>query len=154
MRIARRFTATVCGHRTPSQGRVEAFGESITTNMPVQQGKVSFCLGCLGKMAIRCAWCGSVIFVGDPVTLYIKPDSMDLLEGAVEYGDDPVCVVGCLGWDCASTGADRAGFWLPDNERRCGHVYRVKSPLEQALETGGVVLVNNVSDISSATLSD
>lgn len=136
MKFRRRYTATVCGHRTRSEGKVSAYGETITTRMPIRDGKVAFCLNCLGEMAIRCAWCGAVIFIGDPVTLYIKPSEMELGADTVAYGSDPVCVVGCLGWDCASTGADRTGFWMPHEIERCGYVHRVLSPLEQAMMTG------------------
>lgn len=59
--------------------------------------------------------------------------------------------MGCLRWDCAKTGADRAGFWHPP-----GKVFRVTTPLEMCLQNlqnggDGVVVIENLNDFEEAT---
>jgi hypothetical protein len=115
-----------CGHKTKKKDKVTAFGETITTEVPLVDGKIEYCHKCLEKMAIRCAWCGKPIFIGDPVTLY------SLTNGTKEMPKHAVChdkklnqYVGCLRCDCADTGADRAGFWVPP-----GVVERIPTPYE------------------------
>jgi hypothetical protein len=112
-----------CGHEIKSQkGEVTAFGETIKTIVLVNEENVTeYCHACLSRMAILCAWCGKPIFIGDPVTLYIPKDSgYRLREGSKIYCENPLQLVGCLRWECAESGADRAGFWYPP-----GEVYRV-----------------------------
>ncbi|MEO7617209.1 MAG: hypothetical protein ABIS59_00020, partial [Candidatus Saccharibacteria bacterium] len=99
--------ATRCGHPTEVEGEVSAFGKITHTQMPSPDGEVEFCLACIGDMAIRCAWCGEVIFIGDPVTLYSPERGFKAPEYAVEYKNGQF--VGCLSWDCADTGGDRSG---------------------------------------------
>lgn len=148
LRQARRnpLTARVCGHLTAKVGWVRAFGDETITEMPnMKDGGVAYCLVCLGQMAIRCAWCKNTIFIGDPVTLYHNIDGT-IPEGATVH--DPVrgSVVGCLGWNCAITGADRAGFWHPDpNNHGRGYVYRMMSPIEQMLVSGQMVIVEDIA---------
>ena len=97
-------------------------------------------------MAIRCAWCGKPIFIGDPVTLYSSAEkNFQIPEYAVRYSENPIKLVGCMRWDCAETGADRCGFWLPP-----GVVHRVLSPIEQMMATGTVVVVADVGDMREA----
>lgn len=147
-----RYTATKCGHRTKRTGKVSAFGRVIITQMPTNKsGKVDYCLNCLGKMAIRCAWCGGPIFIGDPITLYTPKDDFQVPEYTVIYREKPLQLVGCLGWDCADTGADRAGFWLP-GENRKGRVWRVQTALEAILgaEVPSMVIVNDTRNIAEA----
>lgn len=148
-----RYAAQKCGHRTKRSGPVSAFGRTITTKMPMNKnGSVDYCLDCIGKMAIRCAWCGDQIFIGNPITLYSpgprtgffsseepseaqrarKQDDLVVPDGAVVYHENPLTLVGCLGWNCADTGADRAGFWLPDENGK-GRVHRVQTAYEAIL---------------------
>ncbi|NTW30199.1 MAG: hypothetical protein HGA33_02895 [Candidatus Moranbacteria bacterium] len=96
-------------------------------------------------MAIRCAWCGKPIFIGDPVTLYSPNEGFEIPEYAVRYSEDPLRLVGCLRWDCADSGIDRSGFWMPP-----GEVMRVMSPIEQVLATGTAAIVSDVNDMSEA----
>jgi len=148
----KKLVATICGHETEPKGQVRAFDVECEMDMPTKpDGSVEFCLDCIAGMTIRCAWCGNVIFIGSPVTLYgasdpdfvPKPDSVVYDEARRQY-------VGCLGWECADTGADRAGFWVPDTQTRRGMVERVRSPIEVAMSTGSTVLVSDLGDIKEA----
>jgi hypothetical protein len=134
-----------CGHLTLEKGEVSAFGDTVTTAMPRNaEGGFDYCLGCLAGMTITCAWCGEPIFIGDPVTLYGSVSGEGLLGDATPYSEDPKFFVGCLRWNCAQTGADRAGFWLPSNTGK-GYVKRTRSLFEMALQSD-VVVVNDLSD--------
>lgn len=138
--------ARVCGHQTAKVGWIRAFGEETITEMPeMEGGGLAYCLDCLGKMAIRCAWCGKAIFIGNPVTLYSAQDRT-IPEGATVYDAERGSVVGCLGWNCADTGADRAGFWLPDpNNPGTGYVHRIMTAYEQVMATGQIVIIEDTS---------
>lgn len=133
-----------CGHLTRKKDTVTAFGKIIECEIPLHNGFAEYCHACLAKMAIRCAWCGEPIFIGDPITLY-SPNSKDveMPKYAVPYENGTF--VGCLRWNCADSGADRSGFWMPPDE-----VYRVLSPMEQCLRSGDVVVVGDLSDVSQA----
>jgi hypothetical protein len=66
--------------------------------------------------------------------------------------DDSNALVGCLRWDCADTGADMCGRWMPP-----GKVERTPSPMELCLasiQTGqsSIVLVGNTHDPSSISV--
>lgn len=150
----RRYMATICGHHTKRTGKISAFGHTITTKMPInEEGSVDYCLNCIAKMAIRCAWCGNPIFIGRPITLYTPvSDNFKIPEHAVVYEREPsLQLVGCLRWDCAEAGADRAGFWVPGEDGK-GRVERVPIVHEMVLSTkrSSFVLVNDMDDISEA----
>lgn len=148
----RRYRATKCGHRTKRTGGVSAFGHRIVTKMPINEdGSMDYCLDCIGKMAIQCAWCGNPIFIGRPITLYSPVGDFKVPEHAVIYEKEPLQLVGCLGWNCADSGADRAGFWMPGEDGK-GRVERVPNVYEMILATKGssVVLVNDTGDIAEA----
>lgn len=141
-----------CGHETEIKGGVSAFGESGTFTIPKNDdGTFDYCLDCIRKMTIRCAWCGKPIFIGQPVTLYTPADeNFQIPEHAVIYKENPLRLVGCLRWNCAQTGADRAGFWIPP-----GKVYRTLSPIEQCLvsaeeEKQEVIIVGDLHDLKEA----
>ncbi len=136
----------LCNHRSYLTKKVSAFGQEVTFS--VSSSFLVWCPDCLAKMAIRCAWCGKVVFPGDPITLYTPTQEWKVPEYAVVYREDPFQVVGCLRMDCADTGADRAGFWVPP-----GKVRRVFSPIEKLLREGGkgIVIEEDVADISKST---
>jgi hypothetical protein len=147
-----RHTASKCDHKTKRKGKVEAFDSHTITSMPLNQsGSVDWCLKCLGKMAVRCAWCGKPIFIGDPITLYTPRGDFKVPEYAVAYKQDPLQLVGCLRWECADTRADRAGFWLPGNDGR-GQVERVPTAYAAILGSGGnyAVIIGDAHDIAEA----
>ena len=101
--------------------------------MPTNEnGSMDYCLDCIGKMAIRCAWCGDPIFIGNPITLYTPHGDFQVPEHAIVYNKEPLQLVGCLGWNCAETGADRAGFWLQGEDGK-GCVQRVPTAYEAIL---------------------
>lgn len=149
----RRYRAVKCGHKTKRTGPMMVFGEQITMQMPINKdGTVDYCLDCLGKMSIHCAWCGEPISIGDPITLYTPRDKeFEVPEEAVIYTQEPLRLVGCLRWDCAHTGADRGGFWLPGEDGQ-GQVEIVPSIYELAMSGSGgsVVLVNDLGDMDEA----
>ena len=141
-----------CGHETELKGEIKAFGEDGIITIPKNDdGTVDYCLKCLESMTERCAWCGKPIFIGDPITLYSPMDKkFKIPDYAVIYNKDPLQLVGCLRWECAESGADRAGFWIPP-----GKVYRVLSPLEQCMgncENGNdeIVIVSDLHDPNQA----
>lgn len=145
------YRAAKCGHSTMRIGKITVFGETSTLQMPLNDAKgVDWCLECVAKMAIRCAWCGEPIHIGNPVTLY-TPEKKDFVmpDHAVVHQKDPLQLVGCLRWDCAETGADRAGFWIPGNDGK-GTVHRVPSPLELAFASGQGVVVGDLGNMQEA----
>lgn len=147
-----RYTATKCGHRTKRAGSISAFDENIVTKIPLNSGgSVDYCLDCLGKMAIPCAWCNKPIFIGDPVTLYTSRDGSPVPEQAVIFNKEPLQLVGCLRFYCADTGADRAGFWVPGEDGK-GTVYNVPTVYEMMLGAPepSMVIVEDLGDINEA----
>lgn len=128
-----------------------------------------YCPECFAKAAIKCAWCGGTILPGDPITLYSpgpptelffstkepgvaqqqrKQEDFVVPEHAVVYQREPrLVLVGCLGWDCADTGADRAGFWVMP-----GKVKRVATVYEMLMATGGEgsIIIGDLSDSCQA----
>ncbi len=114
-----------------------------------ETGGFDYCLDCVAAMTIRCAWCGNVIFIGSPVTLYGPLPEFQIPEYAVVHSRDPLKLVGCLGWDCADSGFDRAGFWMPGPDGS-GLVHRVHTAFEMMLEDPTIVsmMVNDLSDPS------
>lgn len=138
------YVANLCGHRTKLTGQLCSHGHNHTMSMPLaENGQPEHCLDCIGKMSIKCAWCENTIDIGDPVTLYVQNESFVIPQHAVRYGEDPIRLVGCLGWECAQSGADRQGFWMPP-----GIVERVPSPIELLLfgEKASEVITNDLSD--------
>ncbi|MCK5021723.1 MAG: hypothetical protein KAR54_00535 [Candidatus Pacebacteria bacterium] len=121
-----------CGHKTRIKGKISAFGETITMKMLVNKdGSVEYCLECIGKMAILCAWCKKPIFIGSSITLYSprNKDEFELPENAVIYDKERMAVVGCGRTTCAETGADYAGQWIPDEDGK-GKVHRRPTIIE------------------------
>lgn len=124
-----------------------------------------YCPECYAKAVIKCAWCGETILPGDPITLYSPGPPTELFistkepgeaqqqrqkkdfvvpEHAVIYQREPrLVLVGCLGWDCADTGGDRAGFWVMP-----GKVQRVATAMEMLLADGGkdIIIVGDLTD--------
>jgi len=136
------YIATKCGHKTKKVEKVDVFGEIFFLLVY----KTYYCADCLAKMSIRCAWCGQSIKVGDAITLNTPiHKSFKIHDYAVKYSEDPLLLVGCLRWECADGGLDRAGFWeIP------GKVARVLSPLEMMMATDDCVIVNNLTDPNRA----
>ncbi len=143
-RFGKIYVANLCKHPTRVSGEIKSFSETCFMEMPLSEnGCPDYCLNCISNMTIRCAWCGTPIFIGDPITLYEPADqyqipnySVKFLESKIEY------LVGCLRYDCAISGADRKGFWMPP-----GEVLRVPSPMEIVMSgVGKIVICHNLSD--------
>lgn len=134
-----------CGHPAKWKTTLTIHGHlGIYT---IRENQPKYCPECWAKAAIKCAWCGETIRPGDPITLYTPKPGVKLPEHAVVYRYIPhLQVVGCLGWNCAETGADRAGFWIMP-----GKVQRVMSPLEMLLsQAGAEVMIIDLADPSQA----
>ncbi|MBI1833507.1 MAG: hypothetical protein HYR90_01650 [Candidatus Andersenbacteria bacterium] len=136
-----------CGHTAKWKTVLTIHGHSGV--YAPQSKKPDWCPECWAKAAIKCAWCGNTILPGDAITLYIPTkEDFQIPEHAVVYKREPqVQLVGCLGWDCAMSGADRAGFWVMP-----GKVQRVMSPMEKLMANGGleVVVENDLTDPAQA----
>ncbi|MCX6741280.1 MAG: hypothetical protein NTY61_02695 [Candidatus Parcubacteria bacterium] len=128
--------AGICSHKTKRLSRVRIFGKIYFYTNSAK--KPEYCAQCMANMAIRCAWCGETINVGDPITLYTPKKEFKVPDYAVRYKEE---LVGCLRFECAETGGDRAGFWVEP-----GKVDRVISPVEMAFETGEIVLCRDLHD--------
>lgn len=154
-----RAVGSVCGHPTDLKGKVSAFGGDIITHIrKTEGGTTPYCLECLGRMAVRCGWCGEPIFIGDPITLYSpraverfnekwkenlpfklvddEATGLKLPETAIVYqpteGRSHPTIVGCGRVSCADTGADYAGTWLPGPMGK-GYAQRTKTAYEHLL---------------------
>lgn len=139
-----------CGHRARKIGRISAFGETIKTTIRPKDGKIAYCHECLTDMAIRCAWCRKPIFIGDAITLYspVNEDELKIDDSFVVYIKDPLQLVGCLRPNCAETGGDRAGFWVPP-----GEVHRVQTAFGALMgdASAKAVIINDVQSSNSKT---
>lgn len=146
----KQFTASVCGHRTKRTDEVHAFGDHMITTAPLENGAPPYCHRCVEKAAIACARCGGAIFPTDePVNLCSPADPKNFVirPGAVVYQKDPLILVGCLRWNCADSGASRAGFWVMP-----GKVERVASPFELALAASDCqpIFVEDIGSLAEA----
>jgi hypothetical protein len=113
----------ICGHKTPLEGEVEVFGESIRLRVPVSARKQPyFCLQCLGAAAIRCAWCARAIVPGDKVTLFRPYEGFVVPEHAVVYSRTPLKLVGCMHPDCVDQNGHECGTWQLSATSRLGYV--------------------------------
>ena len=142
-----------CGHWTKMQGVVRVFGKELRVNYRDRGNKApSLCVDCTAAKAILCAWCQGIIIPGDSVTLYSPiEEDFELPPGAVFYNDESrelIRPVGCLGWGCADTGVDRAGFWAV-NDKGEGYVHRVPTAFELLMNapSGSVILVQDLGDL-------
>lgn len=139
------YIAKVCGHSTKQSGEQFSLGDNYILNMPLSEnGDLDYCLDCVAKMSISCAWCGEPIHIGDPITLYTPKPDFEIPKHAVRYSEHENKLIGCTRLTCADLGAgDRQGFWIPP-----GKVHRTASPTEIILATGNkqVLLVNSLSN--------
>lgn len=144
------YTANICKHSTKLKGRILSTEDDFVMGMPFStDGNPDYCLECIGKMSIQCTWCGKRIRIGKPVTLCAPRDEATFKAPpyAVRYHEDEKHFVGCLRWECADSGIDRAGFWMPP-----GLVIRVPSPIETFLagnlggDNEGVLIIEDLSN--------
>jgi hypothetical protein len=146
-------TANICGHKTKRMGFVKGHERDSILTMPLaENGRPDYCLDCIGKMAIKCAWCSCPISIGEPVTLYTPRDTFEVPDHAVPYTEGGSnALVGCLRWGCAMGGADRAGFWLPGEDGK-GRVRRVPTAIEILMGNpdAKALIVHNTHDAVEA----
>lgn len=105
------FVATICGHETKKEGTVRVFGKNEILSIPVdEEGHTPYCLDCVGRMAIRCALCDEVIYVGEVVAL-CEVRCLDVLpKHAVRYKWDERYALCCLRDDLEITSSNIAVF--------------------------------------------
>lgn len=146
--LRNRETVAECGHKTKKKDKITVWvkGEEkrISVTLKKQKNnKYKFCHKCFEKMSIRCAWCGDTILIDEPITLY-SPCNKDYKfpEYTIYYNKEENQVVGCLSWDCADSGIDRAGFWMYP-----GEVKRIQSGIEIMMNNPGkVMVIGDVND--------
>lgn len=133
------YWATRCKHLSAEKGWIRAFScDTITEMATTGEDTVDWCLSCIEKMAIPCAWCGGAVFIGDPVTLYTPAPNGRVIERAVwfnpQHESAPSAVIGCLRMSCADSGADVMGFWMPQKDG-AGAVQRIRSVYERIISS-------------------
>jgi hypothetical protein len=144
--------ANIYGHKTRKKGFMHDGTSTSIMEMPLaENGHPDYCLDCISKMSIRCAWCGESIVIGEHITLDFPHKEFRVPDYAVKYGEgEEQALVGCLRWACADTLAMMCGHWMPP-----GVVKRVPSPLDIALQTGKAVIVDDVRNYpASISLHD
>ncbi len=127
--------ATICKHKSKLKFSGKVGEKEFSGDMNLHPTGLPYCADCFMKMAVPCAYCGLPICIGDPITLYAKMPDFEVHKGAVCF--DGNVYVGCLRWDCAMSGLDRSGFWMPDPDADevMGCVKVVPSPLEMLLNS-------------------
>lgn len=119
--------------------------------MPLSDNeRPDYCLECIGKMTIQCAWCDGPIYIGSPITLYTPKEGFVIPEHAIRHNENSrEKLVGCMRRGCGEMVA-MCGYWMPP-----GEVARVPSPIELCLTTGKAVLVGDTDDYpGSVSLHD
>ena len=142
-----------CGHRTHLKATRCVFGEELQFDLTDEGRKRPvYCVDCLATKAIQCAWCSGVILPGEPVTVYspVEEDYVPPLHAIAHNdteGDEPLRLIGCLRWDCADSGADRAGFWVVGCDGK-GYVHRVPTAFELLMQCppGSAIFVRDLGD--------
>lgn len=108
--VNRKIPATKCGHRTYMSGSVMVFGKHVAFRLPVKDGQTDYCLRCIGKMSIRCAWHGEPIVIGDAVTLRQPIAGRTLVDTGGCKSDEAGRYLGCL--KCGCLRSDGKGLWV------------------------------------------
>lgn len=137
-----------CGHTCKKKTHLSIEGHEGV--FAIRSKNPEYCPQCWQQAAIRCAWCEEVILPGDAITLYTPKKGVEVPEHARVYKREPhLQLVGCLRWNCAQSGIDRAGFWVMP-----GKVQRVMSPMEMLFANGSddVIICNDLTDLSQAIL--
>lgn len=150
------YTANKCGHKTKERGFMndDDYTSVITTPL-AENGIPDYCINCIGNMSINCAWCGNLITIGDPITLYAPKEIYRVPDYAVSYtrSDDKKVLIGCLRWYCANSMDDRAGFWVL-GKNGLGIVSRTHTSFEVPLvhPDPNTVTVDDVTEVLNPAL--
>jgi hypothetical protein len=127
LRRGPRMYLALCGHKTPAEGELVAFGDSLIMPMPRNLKKqYPLCPKCLSEKAIQCAWCNRAIFVGESVTLQSPSPGRSASSLATKSGG---MYVGCLRHGCKQAIAS-VGVWTMN--------YQTGATYVGELETGRV----------------
>ncbi len=118
---------TNCGHQSKHKVHIEAFGGHTITQIPfTEDGMLEACGDCLKKMAIQCAWCGNVIFIGNTVTVFPANADQKIPSYAVKHDHG---YVGCTRSTCFEQLDEPGKYWAPP-----GKVEKYKTALEKFME--------------------
>lgn len=114
-------TALICGHITAHYGMVSAFGVTIPTYLPKEDGtQIDYCHACLSRMAIRCGSCGNPIFTGQTIGLVPKKSDREAVEFSVTHRGNTGTeyFVSCHSKGCIEPDLTMLGFWIagPDGK--------------------------------------
>jgi hypothetical protein len=143
------YVAKTCLHKTKLKGNFTVFGETGWIKMLLNdQGNVDYCIECLAAMTTRCAWCQKPIFVGDLITFQLPVPSLVSKNERINVRK-PREYVGCLRVGCATTGANRNGFWMPGHDGK-GRVMQVPSSAEIALREKKMVYIPDLNVCADA----
>lgn len=108
---SRPVVAEGCGHLTREFSVAYKGDDWVVVQVPPDNDR-AYCAKCVAKSAIICAWCGQIIWPGDPISLSapLSAKFFKKLEGAVCFDRETMTMVGCLRPECGSR-FDMAGFW-------------------------------------------
>lgn len=137
----KKHIANVCGHETHKKGFM-CYGKStIIWELPfAENGHPDYCLKCVEKMSIQCAWCGEPIITGSPITSYRPKKEFRVPDYAVKYDNgDNQDFVGCFRVECVDPSLDLAGYWMPP-----GVTKRVTPPYELRMMSGNTFVVDDL----------
>lgn len=128
-RIFEKEILAACGHKTRDSLLAKALGEDprIKDILLNEKGRIRYCHKCLEKMAIRCAWCGETILIGEPITLYSPAFGSEMPDFAVEEDARtlPRNFIGCFRDRCVVPGETMDGILIPPGKAR-----RIEKPFD------------------------
>ncbi len=106
------FTANGCKHKTKREGEIHYFDHTSIMKMPLSKnGNPDYCLDCIARMTIQCAWCRTPITIGSPITLYTPKDSRVPKHAVAYTKDNSKTLVGCTHQSCTLLPDDMSGYW-------------------------------------------
>ena len=104
------YVANKCKHSTKLHGLINDGQKNIIWKLSLADNKnPDYCLNCVEKMSILCAWCNQPITFGSLITLYKYDDRTFIPKHAVYHHE---AVVGCLRQNCAHEKEDVRGIWV------------------------------------------
>ncbi len=109
--LSKPVLAEGCGHTTREVSVAIKNNDWVIVQVPPGNDR-AYCAKCVVKSAIVCAWCGEIIWPGDPVSLMapLETKFYKQLEGSFCFDRETMTMIGCLRPGCSSR-FDVAGFW-------------------------------------------